>query len=123
MRPMVLLGAVALCAASATPYQSMGFRGGHRSRQLTADTFFVEARVNSFTSKSTALEYFHRRAAEICQAAGYSGYEVTDRTEDDNTVVSVDRTATGARISEDSKPEVSGVVRCTGSSVEESDDD
>jgi hypothetical protein len=52
--------------ACATPYQSRGFRGGYDEKQLGPDRYMITVKVNSYTSRSTAVEYSYRRAAELC---------------------------------------------------------
>lgn len=67
--------ALVLLAACGTPYQSMGwFRGGYEDKTLAPRQFLVRVEVNGYTSASTALEYAHRRARELCPA----GYDVQD---------------------------------------------
>lgn len=92
---MLLLGLVALLASS-TPYQAKGFRGGVSERYLGPGRWFVSVEVNAYTSRSTAMEYFHRRAYELCPA----GYDMVDRDANTRYTNSGD------------KPEVSGVVEC-----------
>lgn len=53
-------------AACATPYQAKGFRGGYEETRLGADRWMINVEVNSYTSRSTAIEYTYRRAAELC---------------------------------------------------------
>lgn len=66
MRDLVL-GVVIGCVACATPYQTKGFRGGY-SEVRAGDRWIVSVEVNSFTSRSTAIVYAYRRAAELCPA-------------------------------------------------------
>jgi hypothetical protein len=63
MRLVMVLAIVSGCA---TPYQSKGFRGGYTSRPLGPSRWIIEVKVNSYTSRSTAIEYSYRRAAELC---------------------------------------------------------
>ena len=97
MRGVALTVAVLLLAASSTPYQAGGgFRGGVTERYLGPGRWFVRVEVNGYTSRSTAMEYFHRRSYELCPA----GYDILDR--DANTRQSGNF----------EKPEVSGAIEC-----------
>jgi hypothetical protein len=97
LRVGAVIGALALCAASATPYQQSGIRGGYETRQLGGNRWLIHVEVNSFTSQSTATEYAYRRAAEICP----NGFDPVDRSS------STEYTAQG-----DAKPGSVLVVQC-----------
>lgn len=101
---VVVLG----CGGCATPYQQMGFRGGYRDRQLSEGRFFVEVRVNAYASSGTALEYLHRRARDLCTAAGYAEYAIEDSAADADIGV----VRTGNTLQAYRKPEMSAIVEC-----------
>jgi hypothetical protein len=60
------LAAICLCAASATPYQAKGFRGGYQDQDLGGGRHLIAVEVNSYTSSATALQYAYQRAGELC---------------------------------------------------------
>ena len=113
MRAVVLMVAVLACAASATPYQAMGFRGGVEETRLARGRWLIHVRVNSYTSASTAFEYLHRRAAELCQHDGYGSYDVVDSERDRNEYVDRSGFAGPGPVVRE-KPEITAVIRCTG---------
>ena len=109
---MVRLAALlALLAGCATPYQRMGFAGGVTDRPMGEGRFFVEVRVNGYTSSGTALQYLHRRSQELCVGAGYASYAFDDSAAD----ATYGAVRVGDTVTTYSKPEMSAIVRCTGS--------
>ena len=103
------LVALALAGCS-TPYQPMGFSGGYKERRMGEDSFFVEVRVNGYTSSGTANEYLHRRAQELCMGAGYDRYVLTGGTASAQ-VGAYTNTSTG-QTTVVQKPEMSALARC-----------
>ncbi|MBX3161184.1 MAG: hypothetical protein KF773_34805 [Deltaproteobacteria bacterium] len=91
-------------AACATPYQPMGLTGGFEERRLSNGDYVVTVQVNGFTDRSTALEYLHRRAGELCP----DGFELVDRSSGDNGGVLVTRSF----VDTTHKPEENAIVRC-----------
>lgn len=68
----VLIAAVVILAGcSSTPYQPMGFTGGYKDAHIRDNLYFVEISTNAYTDQSTAAQYFHRRAKEVCSENGY----------------------------------------------------
>lgn len=63
---MRLLPLVALALGCRTPYQSEGLRGGYRDTHLGGTRWLITVEVNSLTSRTRAVEYAYRRAAELC---------------------------------------------------------
>lgn len=59
-----------LLAGCSTPYQEMGFTGGVKSQQVTADTYRIISRGNGFTSGTTIQDYTLLKAAETTKAGG-----------------------------------------------------
>lgn len=115
MRPLAIV-AVLWLASCVTPYQPRGLLGGYDSEPLGRGQWFVEVRGNGFTSETTLLRYFHRRAAELCGA----DYEATWQTETDR-VATTEAVASGgrtrarasARTATTARHVVAGVVRCS----------
>ena len=58
-----------MLAGCSTPYQEMGFTGGVKSQQATADTYRIISRGNSYTSGTTIQDYTLLKAAETTRAA------------------------------------------------------
>lgn len=71
---------VAFGAACVTPYQPQGLGGGYDDRRLGPTLFFVKIKGNGFTGETTLVEYFHRRATEICQSIGFAYYTFDSST-------------------------------------------
>jgi hypothetical protein len=67
-----------LLAACSTPYQEMGFRGGVRSDQVTANTYRIVANGNSFTGRRAIQDYTLLKAAETTKAAGGTHFVIVD---------------------------------------------
>lgn len=82
IRIVGVVAALVVCAASATPYQEKGFRGGVAHRQLGPNSYSITAEGNGFTNRSTIVEYTHRRASELCPG----GYDVMDKDANTETM-------------------------------------
>lgn len=109
LRILVVVAAIVACVASATPYQSSGFRGGFTESSLGPDTWSIRVKVNSYTDAGTAMEYGYRRAGELCPG----GFDVVDGTQQQ-----VDRyVVTGNVISNQPKTNLSLIVRCRSAVV------
>ncbi len=63
-------------AGCATPYQDMGFMGGVRATQISADEAQITARGNGYTDPDTIQRYVLRKAAETTVAAGFDTFAV-----------------------------------------------
>jgi hypothetical protein len=61
----------------ATPYQPSGFRGGYKDVHIRDNVYYVEFGGNALITASTAAQYFHRRAKEVCVEHGYRDYRVS----------------------------------------------
>jgi hypothetical protein len=122
----LLAPAALLLAACATPYQPMGYSGGYSESKTAPGEYAVRVKVNGYTSGATAEAYFHRRAMELCQAEGFTGYDhdvrngadtysepasYTARTSGNTT--QVQQTGGGTV----RKAWVSGAVKCKGSAA------
>ncbi len=102
---MVVVSATIGCA---TPYQSMGFRGGYAESMAGPGQYVVRAKVNGFTSQGTAMAYAYQRSAELCPG----GFDVIDGAQSMNTTYVARTFANGGTVTTVSKPEVTLVVRC-----------
>lgn len=69
MRWHFILFAIALTGCS-TPYQEMGFTGGVKAQQMTADTYRIVSRGNSYTGSTTIQDYTVLKAAETTKSVG-----------------------------------------------------
>jgi hypothetical protein len=70
---------VAVCVmlgACATPYQPNGIRGGYKDQHLHDNVYYVAFGGNAWIDKGTAVQYFHRRAKELCTEKGFGNYRV-----------------------------------------------
>jgi hypothetical protein len=66
-----------------TPYQRMSADGGYSEKKLAPGRYLVRVRVNQHTGHATLLEYFDRRAGELCPrgwdlAEGLAGKDRAD---------------------------------------------
>ena len=97
---LFLLACTAGACATATPYQNSAYSGGYQDQRIGQTEFLVTVRGNAYTSESTLVGYFHRRATELCQSIGYNGYSFRLSTEATRTQVTpktytVDKTYEG----------------------------
>jgi len=108
----IVLAFFLLAGCGATKYQPMGFKGGYRDAHIRDNIYFVEVSTNAYTSQTTAAQYFHRRANEVCIENGYKDYKI--QGERDTST----RYATGSygggvvTASSMNKPGFSGYVEC-----------
>lgn len=72
-------------AACATDYGDMGFTGGVRADQMSADTYRIVARGNAYTDSTRIADFAVRRAAEATLESGHEWFMVLGR--DDQTSV------------------------------------
>jgi hypothetical protein len=63
---------VVLTGCLTTPYQKRGSTGGYEDQMISEGTFYIKSKVNADTPPEKALEYWHRRASELC---GHSNYK------------------------------------------------
>lgn len=112
----VLVVAGGLCSLSAcvpkpTPYQPRGRNGGYTDSALDDSTFVISVLGNSETERAAVLQYFHRRAKELCASKGFTDYRVLEEQATSNTKGRV----YGGDGTVETSPEHSGRVRCTKS--------
>lgn len=65
-------------ASCSTPYQSAGLTGGFSDTQLSPDIFRIFFRGNGLTPSDQAQDFAMLRAADLCQANGFSCFSVLD---------------------------------------------
>jgi len=112
---VAILGATLALMGCVTPYQPMGLSGGYADEKLGEGRYFVEAKGNGFTSKSTIFRYVHRRANELCTRDDYTSYRLLDGTEDTSRSSAASTDAYGnTHVSTVSKHENSAIVQCVG---------
>ena len=76
IRITVLLALGATLGGCATPYQPNGIRGGYKDTHLHDNVYYVAFGGNAWIDKGTAVQYFHRRAKELCTEKGFANYRV-----------------------------------------------
>lgn len=103
----VSLGGLAACA---TPYQAKGARGGYDDYPAGAGgAVMVSFEGNGYTSASTVLKLWHRRASEVC--GGQQKYVVVDAARNED--VSINQPPVGnAKPTLVSRHRMEGLVRC-----------
>jgi hypothetical protein len=109
---VIIVMAFLLIAGCATPYQRMGFSGGYKDGHIRDNIYFVEVSTNAFTDQTTAAQYFHRRAKEVCLENGYRDYKVQGER-DTSTAYATGGYGGGAiSVSSMNKPGFAGYVEC-----------
>lgn len=105
----IVVFSLAACIAKPTPYQPRTALGGYTDSALDDSTFVIAVTGNPRTERVTVLEYFHRRAKELCTSKGFTDYRVLEQQATSNTTGSVH----GGDGSVETSPEHSGRIRCT----------
>jgi len=100
----VSCAALAGCVMKPTPYQPMAYAGGYRDTHIHDNIYYVTFKGNAFLDTGTAVQYFHRRAKELCKEKGYTDYRVMSEKDSSNY------TATYASTME--KPTYGGQIEC-----------
>jgi hypothetical protein len=85
MRFAALILLTAALFACSTRYQDMGFTGGVAAQQMTADTFRISARGNSYTSTTTVQDYMLLKAAETTKHVGGSHFLIVSSADASRT--------------------------------------
>lgn len=101
-----------LAGCSATPYQPMGFTGGYKDAHIRDNIYFVEVSTNAYTSQTTAAQYFHRRARELCLENGYKDYRIQGERDTSTAFATGSYGGGTATASTMNKPGFSGYVAC-----------
>ncbi|MCW8824918.1 MAG: hypothetical protein OQK78_00695 [Gammaproteobacteria bacterium] len=109
---VVAVGMTFLVGCSATPYQPMGFTGGYKDAHIRDNLYFVEVSTNAYTSQSTAAQYMHRRAKEVCIENGYKDYKIQGERDTSTQFATGSYGSGSVTASSMNKPGFSGYVRC-----------
>jgi hypothetical protein len=108
-RPIVMItAAAALAGCVTTPYQPMGFTGGYKDVHIRDNVYYVSFAGNAWIDTGTVVQYFHRRAKELCTEKGFGNYQVL--TEKDSSSWMATATYGSAQTME--KPVYGGQVEC-----------
>lgn len=70
MRNILFAAVILGVSGCSTPYQEMGFSGGVKSQQMTADTYRIVSRGNGYTGSTTIQDYTLLKAAETTKSVG-----------------------------------------------------
>lgn len=97
-----------------TPYQKMGFRGGYEDTPIKGNLYYVNVQTNGFTSQITAVQYFHRRAKELCIENGYADYRIFNERDTSAAAAMYSANQYGGSGSTVNKPGFAGYVECLG---------
>jgi hypothetical protein len=90
----------------------MGFTGGYKDAHIKDNLYFVEVATNAYTSQSTAAQYFHRRAKEVCQENGYRDYKIKGERDTSTQFATGSYGSGTVTASSMNKPGFSGYVEC-----------
>lgn len=91
MRILVLLVLLLAVSGCSTKYQSMGFSGGVDAEQVTADTWRIRARGNSYTNATTVQDFVLLKAAETTQAAGGTHFQLISAADASRSFTTISR--------------------------------
>jgi uncharacterized protein YceK len=112
MRTVLVLMIVALLTGCATPYQHMGFLGGYEDAHIKDNIYYVSVSTNGWTSQLTAVQYFNRRAKEVCVENGFQDYRVYNERDTSTAGIQYERNlGVGSTYN---KPGIAGYVECLG---------
>jgi len=78
MKALILAVLLVVTSGCATGYGPKGWKGGYYDNPMGKDKFLVGYEGNGYTAASTATQYAHKRAQELCVEKGFSGYDVVD---------------------------------------------
>lgn len=92
MKKIVLAALALLVAGCATEYGEMGFTGGVRADQISANQYRIVSRGNGYSDASSIADYAIRKAAEVTLESGNEWFLVMGR--DDQSGVSLSATTT-----------------------------
>ena len=104
---LVIIIVAFVLVACATPYEKRGFKGGYEDSLVDANIFYVQVAANSFTSHDTTLQYFHRRAKELCIEQGYQDSRILDK-QDKSVFLPLDDNKTSGYV----YPTIGGNIEC-----------
>jgi hypothetical protein len=110
-RARVVVLSVAMAAAltaCATEYGPSTWKGGYKDAHIRDNIYYVEFSANAWVDSVTAIQYFERRAKEVCEENGYSDYKVSQQR-DVTAYQAVVGSGGGTTLQ---KPGFSGYVEC-----------
>ena len=105
---LMIATAAVLAGCSATKYQPLMWRGGYKDVHIRDNVYYVSFSGNAFIDTGTVVQYFHRRAKELCTEKGFANYQVL--TEKDSSGWYA--TASYGTASTMEKPAYGGQVEC-----------
>jgi hypothetical protein len=73
---MIAPAALAGCMMNPTPYQPIAYAGGYKDTHIRDNVYYITFKGNGFTDSGTVVQYFHRRAKELCVEKGFRDYHV-----------------------------------------------
>jgi len=92
--------------AGPTPYRMRAGGEGYHDYEIQPGVHFVSFRANGYTSRSTVMDYWYRRAAEIC--GGEDRFEVLGMDSSGDEMV----VQTPSLLNTYTLPAVEGRIRC-----------
>lgn len=92
--------------AGPTPYQKRAGGEGYFDYEVQPGVYFLSFRANGYTSRSMVMDYWYRRAAEIC--GGEDRFEVLGMDSAGDEVV----VGTPTLLNTYTLPAVEGRIRC-----------
>jgi len=107
VRVLVIFSMVALMGC-ATEYGPATWKGGYKDAHIRDNIYYVEFSANAWVDSVTAVQYFERRAKEVCVENGYSDYQVSQQR--DVTAYQAVANSGGGTVLQ--KPGFSGYVEC-----------
>ncbi len=101
---LILAAVLGGCGANwsmATRYEPASYLngGGYSERQLAPDKYMVTFGGNGYTPASDVKAMAYRRAQEVCEQAGFAGFDVVDKDADETGYVRTDCSAQGSGVS------------------------
>lgn len=76
MKFIAVLASAILLSACSTPYQEMGLAGGVTAQQVTANTYRIVSRGNSYASGTTIQDFTMLKAAETAKSRGATHFAI-----------------------------------------------
>ena len=93
-------------SACVTPYQKAGFSGGYTDFETQTGVYYVSFKGNGYTNKETVVQYWHRRASEICE--GRDLYEIVSQDASTTQYISGNQ----GQINTTHKARAEGYIKC-----------
>lgn len=106
LRAMTIVTICVAFSACVTPYQVAGFSGGYTDFETQPGVYYVSFEGNGYTSKAAVVQYWHRRASEIC--GGTDRYEIVSQDASTTQYISGSR----GQIDTTHKARAEGYIKC-----------